>query len=88
MALGAQPAGVIRLVLARVAILVGFGIVVGAIASMWASRFVSVLIFGIPPRDPMTLAAAAVLLAAVGASAGWLPAWRASRTDPAQVLRE
>jgi len=88
MALGAQPAGVIRLVLSRVAILVGFGIVVGVIASMWASRFVSVLIFGIPPRDPMTLAAAAVVLAAVGASAGWLPAWRASRTDPAQVLRE
>jgi putative ABC transport system permease protein len=88
MALGAQPAGVIRLVLSRVAILVGFGIVVGVITSMWASRFVSVLIFGIPPRDPMTLAAAAVVLAAVGASAGWLPAWRASRTDPAQVLRE
>jgi putative ABC transport system permease protein len=88
MALGAQPAGVIRLVLSRVAILVGIGIVAGATASVWASRFVSALIFGIPPRDPMTLAAAAVVLAAVGASAGWLPAWRASRTDPARVLRE
>jgi hypothetical protein len=88
MALGAQPAGVIRLVLSRVAILVGIGIVVGATASVWASRFVSALIFGIQPRDPTTLAAAAVVLAAVGASAGWLPAWRASRTDPAQVLRE
>ena len=88
MALGAAPAGVVRLVLARVTILVALGVLVGAGASVWLSTFVSTLLYGLQPRDPMTLATAAVTLAAVGAVAGWLPAYRASRIDPAQVLRE
>jgi hypothetical protein len=46
------------------------------------------LLYGLEPRDPATLVGAAVILAAVCAVAGWLPAWRASRTDPAEVLRE
>jgi ABC-type antimicrobial peptide transport system permease subunit len=45
-------------------------------------------VFGVPPRDPATLAGAAIVLAAIGALAGWLPARRASRIDPAHVLRE
>jgi ABC-type lipoprotein release transport system permease subunit len=57
------------------------------VVSLWASTLVASLLYGIEPRDPATLAWAAVILAAVGASAGWLPAWRASRTDPAAVLR-
>jgi len=65
MALGAAPAGVVRLVLARVT-----------------------LLYGLEPRDPATLAGSAAALAAVGALAGWLPAHRASRIDPAQVLRD
>jgi ABC-type antimicrobial peptide transport system permease subunit len=40
------------------------------------------------PRDPITLIGAAVVLATVGAAAGWLPAYRASRIDPAEVLRD
>ena len=88
MALGALPGGVIRLVLRRVAILVGLGIVVGGGVSLWAGRFVTPLIFGLQPRDPLTLAGAVVLLGAIGALAGWLPARRASRIDPARVLRE
>ena len=88
MALGALPGGVIRLVLRRVAILVGLGVVVGGGVSLWAGRFVTPLIYGLQPRDPLTLAGAAVLLGAIGALAGWLPARRASRIDPARVLRE
>jgi putative ABC transport system permease protein len=88
MALGAAPAGVVRLVLSRVALLVGLGILVGAGASVWLSKFVSTLLYGLQPRDPVTLAGAAVTLAAVGALAGWLPAYRASRIDPAVVLRD
>jgi len=56
--------------------------------SLWASTFVSSLLFGLKPRDPLTFAAAAVLLVAVGGLAGWIPARRAARLDPAEVLRE
>jgi ABC-type antimicrobial peptide transport system permease subunit len=87
-ALGAAPAGVIVLVLRRTALLIGLGILAGAGVSLWASRLVAPLLFGLEPRDPGTLAAAASLLAAIGGLAGWLPARRASRIDPAQVLRE
>ena len=88
MALGAPPAGVVRLVLARVALLVGTGLTVGVAASLWASQFVSTLVYGLTPRDPVTLIGAATTLAVVGGAAGWLPARRAARVDPAEVLRE
>ena len=88
MALGAAPGGVVRLVLRRVAMLVGIGTLAGAAMSVWASRFVSTLLYGLQPRDPVTLAAAVVVLGSIGAAAGWLPARRASRIDPARVLRE
>jgi len=88
LALGASPAGVVRLVLSRVALLVGIGVLAGAAVSLWTSRFVATLLYGLQPRDPITLAGATVTLAIVGLLAGWLPAWRASRIDPAQVLRD
>ena len=88
MALGAAPAGVTRLVLIRVAWLVGCGVVAGTAISWWASRFVSRLLYGLEPHDPTTFAAAALLLALIGLIAGWLPARRAARIDPTVVLRE
>ena len=88
MALGAAPAGVVRLVLARVSMLIGAGLVVGVAASAWASTFVASLLYGLEPRDPATLVGAALTLAAVGPVAGGLPAWRASQIDPAAVIRE
>jgi putative ABC transport system permease protein len=75
-------------VLSRVLGLVGLGSIVGVGLSWWASKFVATLLYGLEPRDPMTLVGAVGLMAAVGAFAGWLPAWRASRIDPAEVLRE
>jgi ABC-type antimicrobial peptide transport system permease subunit len=74
-------------VLARVALLVGTGVVAGVLVSLWVARFAEALLFGLTPRDPATLGAAALILAAVGALGGWIPARRASRIDPAQVLR-
>jgi ABC-type antimicrobial peptide transport system permease subunit len=68
--------------------LVGIGAVVGAGVSVWASKFVATLIYDLEPRDPATLVGAAVVLGTVGAVAGWLPARRASRIDPAEVLRD
>lgn len=88
MALGASPGGVVVLVLRRAAILIGIGIIAGAAVSLWASRFVSPLLFGLQPRDPVTLVAATLLLVTIGVLASWLPARRASRIDPARVLRE
>jgi len=54
--------------------------------SVCASRFVTTLLYGLQPRDPATLVLAA--LALIGAMAGWIPALRAARIDPASVLRE
>ena len=88
LALGAAPGGVVRLVLRGVATLVGAGVILGAGVSLWAARFVGTLVYGLPPRDPVTLAGAALVLGTIGALAGWLPARRASRIDPARVLRE
>jgi predicted permease len=88
MALGAAPAGVVRLVLSRVSMLVGLGVLIGAGISFWAAQFVATLLYGLEPRDPVTLAGSVAVLAAIGAVAGWLPARRASRIDPAVVLRD
>jgi putative ABC transport system permease protein len=87
LALGAPAGGVVRLVLSRVTLLVSLGIVAGTGVSMWLATLVATLLYGLEPRDPVTLAGAAVTLAAVGAIAGWLPAQRASRIDPLEVLR-
>jgi hypothetical protein len=88
MALGAAPLGVIRLVLARVLGLVALGVITGLVVTAWASRYVATLLYGLEPHDMPTLAGAAVVLAAVAAVAGYLPARRAARIDPAMVLRD
>jgi putative ABC transport system permease protein len=87
-ALGAGPSRAVALVLRRVAWLVALGVAAGAVLSLWAAPLVAALLFGLEPRDPSTLAAAIVTLAAIGTLAGWLPARRAARIDPARVLRE
>ncbi|HET8770594.1 MAG TPA: ABC transporter permease [Gemmatimonadaceae bacterium] len=88
MALGASPGSVIRLVMSRTGALVVGGILLGGLASWWASKFVSSLLFGLAPADPVTIAGAMVVLAAVASVAGWIPARRAAVIDPAEVLRE
>jgi putative ABC transport system permease protein len=85
LALGAAPAGMMRLVLSRVFILVSLGIVIGGVVSAWAWRFVATLLYGIEPRDPATLVTSVAVLVAVAAFAGWLLARRAARLDPAEV---
>jgi len=54
---------------------------------VWASRFVASFLYGFEPSDPTTFAIAALVLSLVAAVAGWLPARRAARIDPAAVLR-
>ena len=87
MALGAAPAAVVRLVVWRVGVLVLAGVIAGLSIWEWASRFIQSLVYGLEARDPINLAGAALMLAAIGGIAAGLPAWRASRIDPADVLR-
>ena len=77
-----------RLVFRRVGLLVLTGLVLGLAGSWWAARFVTPLLFKVESRDPMTFAGTAAVLIVVGGLAAWLPARRASRLDPATVLRE
>jgi putative ABC transport system permease protein len=88
MALGAEARGVVRLVLGRALRLAGLGLLIGVAVSLWLSRFVSSLLFGLEARDLPTLLAAAAILAGICVLAAGLPARRASRIDPSQVLRE
>jgi ABC-type antimicrobial peptide transport system permease subunit len=60
----------------------------GIAASVWASRFIASLLFGVQAGSPVTIAAAGLTLLVVAAVASAIPAARASRTDPARALRE
>jgi len=87
MALGAEAGRVARMVLAQGLRLVSVGVLVGLAGAWAASRSVAALLYGVEARDPLTFAAVATLLAAVGAFAAWVPARRATRVDPAETLR-
>jgi putative ABC transport system permease protein len=88
MALGASSSAVVRLVVSRVVLFVTLGAAAGMTASVWLSRLVSSLLYGVQPGDPATLGGATILLAFVGVVAVTLPARRATRIDPAIVLRD
>jgi ABC-type antimicrobial peptide transport system permease subunit len=74
--------------LVRTAQLVTIGAVLGLLGAVWLSRFVAPLLYGLEPSDPATLVASTLVLASAAAIAAWIPASRAVRMDPAQVLRE
>jgi ABC-type antimicrobial peptide transport system permease subunit len=86
-ALGAERASVLWLVLREVALLTAIGIMVGIPSSLGLTRLVRSQLFGISPTDPLTIAAAAAALALVGLVAGWLPARRAAGVEPVLALR-
>ena len=64
------------------------GVALGLTAAVALSRFVASLVFGVPPTDPLTFTAVALLLVVVGIVANTLPAYRATRVEPVQTLRE
>ena len=87
LALGAQPGGVIWLVMREVLLLLAIGLAVGIPAAMALGRYVSAQLYGIQPNDPWIAGSTMVLLAVVSAAAGLIPAHRASRIDPILALR-
>jgi predicted permease len=90
MALGAQRRVVVGMVLRESMLLVGIGAALGIAGALWAgrSRFIEAVLYGLPAHDPVTIATAVVLIAAVAAVAGYLPARRASKVDPMVALRQ
>lgn len=87
MALGAQRSTVLKLVMREVFVLTGIGIGVALPLALGLGRLVEKQLFEIPPADPVTLLGATGLLAVVAMLAGYLPALRATRIDPAIALR-
>ena len=87
MSLGADASRVHRMVLSEGGVLLGAGLVVGVIGAWAGSRLMQGLLFGVAPHDPTTLGTVALIIAAVGVAACWLPAVRAAKVDPAVALR-
>jgi putative ABC transport system permease protein len=87
MALGAERAGILRMVLAQGAGLAVVGVAVGLVASLGLTRLIAGLLFGITATDPATLVSISALLVAVAVVASLVPARRATRVDPMIALR-
>ncbi len=87
MSLGADPGRVQRMILKEGGLLVGLGLLVGVGGSLALSRLMRGLLFGVEPTDPTTMAGVAMLMAAIGIAACWVPAARASRIDPSEAIR-
>ena len=87
MALGAQPTGVIWLVMREVALLALVGIAIGLPAAIGVGHLVSSQLYGVSPTDPATLIVATLTLLTVALLAGYVPAGQATRIDPIKALR-
>jgi predicted permease len=86
-ALGAGRSDISRAVLKGSLAVVSMGVVIGVASAIGAGRFLSALLFGVPPYDAVILTIAAIALFSTGLIANWLPARRASRVDPMVSLR-
>jgi putative ABC transport system permease protein len=87
-ALGAPTAALLRMVLINGMTLAGLGLVLGTVGALGLTRLLETILFGIGARDPLTMTAAAGVLALVAALACYIPARRAARLDPLVALRE
>ncbi|MGE5145077.1 MAG: FtsX-like permease family protein, partial [Acidobacteriota bacterium] len=87
LALGAQPGGLLAMIIREAAALAGVGVLLGVPAGLAATRLVRTQLFGVSPFDPPSLAGAAVVLLVTALAASYLPARRAATTDPLVALR-
>jgi predicted permease len=87
MALGAGYRDVLRMVLRMGGKLLGAGVAVGLLGAVAATRVIATQLWGISPRDPMTLGAVVAIVAMAGLAACYIPARRATRVDPLIALR-
>jgi putative ABC transport system permease protein len=87
-ALGAQRGHILRAILAEGLTTTGIGIAIGVLAALALTRMIQTLLFGVAPTDPVTFALVVMLLAGVATLACYVPARRATDTDPINALRE
>ncbi len=87
MALGARRADVVSMILRRGIRLTVVGCAIGLLLAAGAGQALAVFLFGVPPLDPAAFGGAAALFGAVGFTACYLPARRATRIDPMTALR-
>jgi putative ABC transport system permease protein len=87
MALGARAVDVLKVMLSQGLKLIAIGVVLGLVAAFALTRFMADLLFDVKPNDPATLVSIALLLIVVALAACLIPARRATRVDPIQVLR-
>ena len=88
MTLGAAPGQVLRMVLADGAVLLGIGTAIGLVGSLAVARLLEGLLYGVAPRDPLTLVAVISVIGLVGFAACAVPALRAARVDPLVAIRK
>ena len=87
MSLGADGGRVQRMILGEGGALVALGLVLGVGGAWFAAQLIRGLLFGVAPHDPVTFGGVALLMAAIGLGACWIPAVRAARIDPAITMR-
>src|SRR6266487_3335384 len=88
MALGAGTSNLLRLVMSRGLALTTGGVLLGAVAALALTRLLGNLLYNVSPRDPLAFGSAFMVMTIAALAACFLPAWRATRTDPARVLRD
>jgi macrolide transport system ATP-binding/permease protein len=88
MALGATPSHLLRLVMSRGLALTAAGIVGGTAVALASTRLLGYLLYNVSPRDPLSFGSAFLVITLASLAACFLPAWRATRTDPLQALRD
>jgi putative ABC transport system permease protein len=86
-ALGATRAALVNMVLRRAVVLTAIGLALGMAGALATGRFVSGLLFGVTPRDGISMAVAGITLGAAALLASWVPARRAAAVDPIKALR-
>jgi predicted permease len=86
-ALGASPRSVAAMITGQGLVLTLAGVAGGFVLFAVVARFLKGFLYGVAPGDPLTLAAASMVLIVIAALASWIPARRAARVDPAQVMR-
>jgi predicted permease len=88
MALGAGTRDLIRLVMSRGLLLTASGVVIGVVAAIVLTRLMGNMLYKVSPQDPLAFGCAIVVITVASLTACFLPAWRATRIDPVQALRE
>jgi predicted permease len=88
MALGASVPNLLRLVMSQGLALTAIGIVFGTVAALAMAKLIANLLYKVSPRDPLAFGVALLVMIFAASAACFLPAWRATQTDPVRALRD